>query len=142
MMRQILIDNTLKPDRHSEFAYLLDVEVGTEITAKNLGQCPKYFGKGYQGSKFVVTEQMMKIWSILKEDSEYSIKKVLSSPMGVGKSYLAWFLAANAYVNGWLMLYIADASILKLENSNLVYLHICQRFFALNRDILTAPQLS
>jgi len=35
-------------------------------------------------------------------------RRVLSGPMGVGKSYLSYFLTAKAYAEGWLVLYISE----------------------------------
>ena len=107
----------------------------------SLGQAPKYFGQGTQGGQFFVTEQMMEVWELLANDTHHPIKKVLSGPMGVGKSYLAWFLAAKAYASGWPVLYFADAAELDQETSEKSSLEICQRFLALNRDVLTAADL-
>jgi hypothetical protein len=61
--------------------------------------------------------------------------------MGVGKSYLTYFLAARAYAEGMLMLYIADAGVLNTVDVDVSALRIVERFLALNKDILTAAQL-
>ncbi|KAF9421342.1 hypothetical protein BGZ76_003982 [Entomortierella beljakovae] len=57
--------------------------------------------------------------------------------MGVGKSYLALFLAAKAYSEGWLVLYVSDASELVQPDLDATGSELCKRFFALNKDILT-----
>ncbi|CAG8562581.1 9935_t:CDS:2 [Paraglomus occultum] len=90
-MIKMLMSNKFKPDPRLAFSPLLNVQAGTQITitTMNVGQDPKHFKDGYQGSQFFVTEQMMDIWNTLASDSDTSIKKVLSGPMGVGKSYLA-----------------------------------------------------
>ena len=138
---QMLRNDELRPDPRTDFSSLLSVQVGSQITAKHLGQVPKYFGQGYQGKQFFVTEQMMQIWGILASDSEFPVKKVLSGPMGVGKSYLAWFLAAQAYANGWPVLYISDAAVLDQGTAERSSIEICKRFLALNKDIITAAEL-
>ncbi|KAF9412353.1 hypothetical protein BGZ76_005193 [Entomortierella beljakovae] len=80
---------------------------------------------------------MMQLWEFFSADSRTSIKRALAGPMGVGKSYIAIFLAAKAYAAGWPVLYIADAA--KLAKSTTIdsAVQICKRFFALNNDILT-----
>src|SRR5437016_5614120 len=99
------------PEPRDRFKQELDnVQVGQQIKLPSLGQQPKHYGEGYQGMSFLVTEQMIELWQELLSDSYHSIKRVLSGPMGVGKSYLALFLAAKAYAEGWLLLYVSDAS--------------------------------
>ncbi|PKB99092.1 hypothetical protein RhiirA5_430293 [Rhizophagus irregularis] len=58
---------------------------------------PKSYGKDYWGRLFLIMEQIIEIWNMLASDSGRSIKRVLSGPMGVGKSYLILFLAAKAF---------------------------------------------
>ncbi|KAF0534967.1 hypothetical protein F8M41_009759 [Gigaspora margarita] len=74
-------------------------------------------------------------------DSDYSIKLVLSGPMGVGKSYISYFLVSKAYAEEWPILYIADASDLDVDNSERAGEVICMYFLAQNKDILTATEL-
>ncbi|KAF9423162.1 hypothetical protein BGZ76_003690, partial [Entomortierella beljakovae] len=74
-------------------------------------------------------------------NDEDPIQKVLAGPMGVGKSYLAIFLAAKAYAEGWLSLYIADAGEIAKDEKPTVSKEICMRVFALNKDILTTRDL-
>ncbi|CAG8653907.1 10961_t:CDS:2, partial [Funneliformis mosseae] len=140
----MLTDSQFEPDSRSEFTEMLNnVMVGSRIMAKNLGQQPKHFTEGYQGEQFLITKQMMDVWQELDVDNKYkhSIKKILSGPVGVGKSYLAWFLAAKAYANSWILLYVADASELNTNNDRGAVNQICKRFFALNKDILTSTDL-
>ena len=63
----------------------------------DLGDSPKGFGEGYLQNSIVVTQQMIDLWETLSANQQCSIKRVLSGPMGVGKSYLALFLPAKAY---------------------------------------------
>jgi hypothetical protein len=49
---------------------------------------------------------------------------------GIGKSYLALFLAAKAYAEGWLLLYVLDANKLAINNSADIAWAICEHFFA------------
>ncbi|ORZ19968.1 hypothetical protein BCR41DRAFT_32710 [Lobosporangium transversale] len=63
-------------------------------------------------------------------------------PMGVGKSYISWFLAAKAYAHGWPVLYIADANQLNNCDTNTDASRlICQLFLSINKDTLTASEL-
>ncbi|PKY50961.1 hypothetical protein RhiirA4_467744 [Rhizophagus irregularis] len=89
------------------------------------------------GKQFFITEQMIAIWESLDKFSKHSIKRILSGPVGIGKSYIAWFFAAN---HNYLVLYIADASDLDCDKIN-SQMKVCQRFFALNKDILTSTDL-
>ncbi|CAG8732209.1 142_t:CDS:2, partial [Gigaspora margarita] len=117
-----------------------DLYIGKSITLPHLGQVPKHFG-GYQERTLLVTKQMIDIWGNISADSDYSIKRVLSGPKGVGKSYISYFLASKAYAEEWLILYIADASELNVDNSDRAWEVICMYFLAQNKDILTATEL-
>ncbi|KAF9178600.1 hypothetical protein BGZ49_005302, partial [Haplosporangium sp. Z 27] len=135
-----LIDNCdiFKPEPRDKFKQELDgKKTGDLITLPSLGQEPKEYREGFQGSSFFITEQMMDLWRRFSKDSDHSIKKLLAGPMGVGKSYLAIFLAARAYAEGWPVLYVSDAGELVKESSSGTGKQICGRFFALNKDILT-----
>ncbi|KAF9956630.1 hypothetical protein BGZ65_002554 [Modicella reniformis] len=130
------------PAPRNEFKQLLDnMEVGQKITLPSIGQHPKHYGEGYQELSFFITEQMVRLWHLLSSDSNRPIRRVLSGPMGVGKSYLALFLAAKAYAEGWLLLYVADANVLSSNNADMIAVVICKLFFALNKDILTTDDL-
>ncbi|CAG8474931.1 9704_t:CDS:1 [Paraglomus occultum] len=140
----LLNDNQYVPESRADFLEVLqDVQAGQSITLPNLGQQPKHFGKGYQGRAFFVTQQMVDMWQTLSTDQQQpcSIKCVLSGPMGVGKSYLALFLAAKAYSENWPVLYIADAGKLDQPTEENSSIEICHRFLSLNKDILTAAEL-
>ncbi|CAG8494829.1 20670_t:CDS:2 [Gigaspora rosea] len=100
---------------------------------------PKHF-RGYQERTLLVIEQMIDIWSKISADSDYSIKRVLSGPIGMGKSYIAYFLVSKAYAEEWPILYIADASNLIVDTSKAEEA-ICSYFLAQNKDILTATEL-
>src|SRR5689334_12731327 len=101
----MLKQSKFTPASCNQFKLQLDkVQAGQKITLPSIGQVPKHYGKGYQGKSLFVTEQMMEMWNFLSSDSDHSIKRVLLGPMGVGKSYLALFLAAKAYAERWLLL--------------------------------------
>ena len=61
--------------------------------------------------------------------------------MGVGKSYLSYFLAARTYAEGWLILYISDAGVLDTEKEEQSKLEVIKRFLALNKDIVAGNEL-
>ncbi|CAG8733168.1 13187_t:CDS:2, partial [Funneliformis caledonium] len=84
------MDSQFKPDPRSELASLLNVKAGNNITTKYLGQQPKHFTEGYQGTQFLITKQMMDIWENLD---------------------------TKVYANGWFMLYVADASDLNTSDA-------------------------
>ncbi|CAB4441112.1 unnamed protein product [Rhizophagus irregularis] len=98
----MLASEEFKPAPRNEFEKLLkDVQFGQNIILLSLGQEPKHYGEGYQGRSFLIMDQMIEIWNMLASDSNRLIKRVSSGPMGVGKSYLALFLAAKTYAEGW-----------------------------------------
>lgn len=130
------------PDSRSNFRTAFqNLGVGQSINLPHLGQDPKHLAENYQKRTLLVTTQMINIWEELSTDSIHSVKRVLSGPMGVGKSYISYFLASKAYAEGWIILYIADASDLNVETSFMAGKVICKFFLALNRDILTATNL-
>lgn len=138
----ILNSGEFVPEPRTKFAAVLQkLEIGQYITLPNLGQEPKHFALGYHGRRLFITQQMIDIWNLLSTDSTNSIKRVLSGPMGVGKSYLALFLVAKAYSEGWLTLYISDAAELIQPTVEMSSEEICKRFLAMNKDILTAAEL-
>ncbi|KAG0285783.1 hypothetical protein BGZ96_010027 [Linnemannia gamsii] len=55
---------------------------------------------------------MLELWEDMRGDQEFTYRRVLSGSMGVGKSYLSYFLASKAYSEGWLVLYMSDAGLL------------------------------
>ena len=106
-----------------------------------MGQVPKEFGSHGQGQALFVTEQMLGLWEDMHGDKDRTYRRVLSGPMGVGKSYLSYFLAARAYAEGWLVLYVSDAKMLDKDDENESALEVVKRFLALNKDILTGAEL-
>lgn len=134
----MLASEMFRPAPRDEFEKLLkDVQFSQNIILPSLGQEPKNYGEDYQSRSFLITEQMIEIWNILANDSDRSIKRVLSGPVGVGKSYLALFIAAKAFAEGWLLLYVSDANELAKPDDAKIAKEICMRFLALNKDILT-----
>ncbi|KAF9981320.1 hypothetical protein BGZ79_006135, partial [Entomortierella chlamydospora] len=149
---EILESSTFKPAPRSQFAHLLRTLVaGQEVSIPTLGQTPKDFGffdrnpdDSKHASNLLVTEQMLEIWDqiqngVPKENRVY--RRVLSGPMGVGKTYLSYFLAARGYAEGLLTLYIADARILDKAEERDSAKALVECFLALNKDILTASEL-
>ncbi|KAF8971645.1 hypothetical protein BGZ46_010244 [Entomortierella lignicola] len=115
-----------KPESRDKFKQEIDgKQVGDRITLPSLGQEPKHYGEGFNGKSSFVTEQMMQVWDNFSADSNISIKRVLAGLMGVGKSYLALFLSAKAYLEGWPVLYVSDASELVKSDLNSAGSEIC-----------------
>ncbi|CAG8547644.1 234_t:CDS:2 [Acaulospora colombiana] len=134
----ILTSENFKPAPRSEFKRKVGhVQLGQAISLPSFGQIPKNYGMNYQGDSLLVTEQMIKIWHEISIESSFSIKRILSGPIGIGKSYLALFLAAKAYAEGWPLLYISNASVLNKSVDYVIAEEIVVRFLALNKDILT-----
>ncbi|KAF9898768.1 hypothetical protein EC991_010432 [Linnemannia zychae] len=106
----------------------------------DLGQLPKEFGSHGQGHRLFVTEQMVDLWEDIRVDKDRTYRRILSGPMGVGKSYLSYFLAAKAYAEGWLVLYISDAGLLGTKTEGASTLEVVKRFLAMNKDILTGTE--
>ncbi|KAG0331129.1 hypothetical protein BG000_011180 [Podila horticola] len=107
----------------------------------SIGQNPKHFDLHGQGRRFFVTEQMLELWEDMRGDKMSTYRRVLSGPMGVGKSYLSYFLAARAYAEGWLVLYISDAGELDRKTEEESALQLVKRFLGINKDILTGAEL-
>lgn len=83
----------------------------------------------------------MAIWKNLNSYSYHLIKRILSGPVRIGKSYIAWFLAAITYAHNFLIFYIADASDLDCEEI-VSQMKICWHFSAFNKVILFSANLS
>ncbi|KAG0051779.1 hypothetical protein BGZ83_003305 [Gryganskiella cystojenkinii] len=130
------------PEIRTAFAHLKDdLRVGDPIIMPSMGQIPNAFELHRQGHKLFVTEQMLQLWEDMRGDQERTYRRVLSGPMGVGKSYLSYFLVASAYAEGWPVLYISDAGLLDEDDENVSALQIVKRFLAINKDILTGAEL-
>ncbi|KAG0195906.1 hypothetical protein BGX28_000397, partial [Mortierella sp. GBA30] len=138
----ILASTEFVPEPRAAFDHLKgDLRAGESIIIPSIGQSPKDFGLHGQGHTLFVTEQMLALWEDMHGDQERTYRRVLSGPMGVGKSYLSYFLAAKAYAEGWLVLYISDAGLLDKDDENEPALVLVKRFLALNKDILTGAEL-
>ncbi|RHZ86862.1 hypothetical protein Glove_43g17 [Diversispora epigaea] len=134
-------DEFVPEPRNNFVTAFQNLQVAQSIILPNLGQKPKHFAEGYQGNTLFITQQMIDIWNTLSADQERSIKRVLSGPMGVGKSYISYFLASKAYAENWLILYIANANELNEREEEKAGEVICRYFIAQNKDILTATEL-
>ncbi|KAF9351124.1 hypothetical protein BGX26_010794 [Mortierella sp. AD094] len=135
------------PAARKEFAHLkANLQVGTEIDIPSMGQAPKAIQIDSQGTcKPLITKQMLDIWKEIQDGADGNenrlYKRVLAGPMGVGKTYLSYFLAAKAYAEGWPILYIADAGKLDTKTEEKSAMQVIKYFLALNKDILTAADL-
>ncbi|KAF9284769.1 hypothetical protein BGZ88_009808 [Linnemannia elongata] len=110
---KILASTEFVPDPRAAFDHLKgDLRAGDKITIPSVGQVPKNFGLHGQGHGLFVTEQMLELWEDMHADQEFTYRRVLSGPMGVGKSYLSYFSQQGL-----------------------------RRFLALNKDILTGAEL-
>ncbi|KAF9128897.1 hypothetical protein BGX30_014154 [Mortierella sp. GBA39] len=118
-----------------------NLQAGDAIIVPSIGQLPKNFGLYGQGHKLFVTEQMLELWDEMHCDQEFTYRRILSGPMGVGKSHLSYFLAARAYAERWLVFYISDAGELDKDTQEEAVLQVIKRFLALNKDILTGAEL-
>ncbi|KAF9982347.1 hypothetical protein BGZ79_005965, partial [Entomortierella chlamydospora] len=132
----ILEGSSLKPAPRSQFAPLKDVKPGDSIIIPPMGQSPKDFGKYNKDSILLITEQMLELWNEMQGQQRITYRRVLSGPMGVGKSFLSYFLAARAYAEGWLTLYVADAGVLDAKSEQESEVELVRHFLALNSDIL------
>ncbi|KAK3823809.1 MAG: hypothetical protein J3R72DRAFT_528890 [Linnemannia gamsii] len=138
----ILANTEFEPEPRAAFDHLkVDLRAGDAIIVLSMGQTPKEFGRHGQGRRLFVIEQMLELWEDMRDDQEFMYRRVLSGPMGVGKSYLSYFLAAKAYAEGWLVLYMSDALELDRDDENESALQVVKRFLALNKDILTGAEL-
>ncbi|GJJ71858.1 hypothetical protein EMPS_04215 [Entomortierella parvispora] len=113
---------------------------GPSIESPSRGQTPKDFGKYDPDQRLFFTEQMKDLWEDIYKDKTRTYRRVLSGPMGVGKTYLSYFLAARAYAEGWLVLYIADAGRLDTLVEEEADKEVVRLFLALNKNILTAAE--
>lgn len=135
---EVLEGSKFAPAPRCQFsAVLAKLEVGQPIMLPSIGQPPTHFdgnGNG-NGTSIVVTDQMLGLWKQIQGPQKRVYRCVLAGPMGIGKSYLSYFLAANAYAAHWLTLYIADTGALQPEEKSAS--EIIFRFIAINKDIHT-----
>ncbi|KAG0249997.1 hypothetical protein DFQ27_009680 [Actinomortierella ambigua] len=138
----ILAGAQFEPAPRAAFAHLKNyLQAGDAIDIPSLGQVPMGFGSHGQGQKLFVTEQMLELWENMRGDQERTYRRILAGPMGVGKSYLSYFLVARAYAEGWLVLYMSNARVLDMNEQDEAALKLLKRFLALNKDILTGAEL-
>ncbi|KAG0346479.1 hypothetical protein BG004_001646 [Podila humilis] len=137
-----LANTEFAPEPRAAFAHLRNnLRPGNAITILRMGQSPNYFEIHGLGQTLFVTEQMLELWKDISGDKGKTYKRILSGPRGIGKSYLSHFLAARAYAEGWLMLYIEDAGVLNSRTEVMSSQSVVQRFLAFNKDILTTAEL-
>ena len=67
---------------------------------------------------------------------------VLAGPMGVGKSFTAWAVAASSYAQGRRVLYIGDANVWMDVDAAQQVRFLINSFVSLNRDILSLEERS
>ncbi|KAF9157781.1 hypothetical protein DFQ26_008327 [Actinomortierella ambigua] len=138
----ILAGTQFEPAPRAAFAHLKNyLQAGDAIDIPSLGQVPMGFGSHGQGQKLFVTEQMLELWENMRGDQERTYRRILAGPMGVGKSYLSYFLVARAYAEGWLVLYMSDARVLDKDEQGEAAWQLLKPFLALNKDILTGAEL-
>ncbi|KAG0274612.1 hypothetical protein BGZ95_009616 [Linnemannia exigua] len=139
---ELLASTKFAPEPRAAFDHLKgNLLAGDGIAVPSMGQLPKDFGSHSQGhNNPFVTEQMLELWKDIRGDLECPYRRILSGPMGVGKSYLSYFLAAKAYTEGWLVLYISDAKVLDTNKQGEAALEVVMRFLAMNKDILTGAE--
>ncbi|KAF9434783.1 hypothetical protein BGZ76_007422 [Entomortierella beljakovae] len=136
---KILKGKDSQPAPRKEFADLKgDLQAGQRIVIPSMGEIPKDFKKYSSDSRLFITEQMLRLWDEIKSPQQNAYRRVLSGPMGVGKSFLSYFLAAKAYAEGWITLYIPDAGVLDKDTIQRSEFEIVKRFLVLNKDILTS----
>ncbi|KAG0036088.1 hypothetical protein BGZ89_008457, partial [Linnemannia elongata] len=83
----ILASTEFVPEPRAAFDHLKDdLRAGDAIIAPSMGQTPKEFGRHGQDRRLFVTEQMLELWEDMRGDQEFTYRRVLSGPMGVGKS--------------------------------------------------------
>ncbi|KAF9898938.1 hypothetical protein BX616_003433 [Lobosporangium transversale] len=134
----MLEDSRYLPKPRNEFEHLKDdLKAGSWVDIPSLGQVPK----GYRVSEILVTHQMLELWNEMEEEQRCVYRRVLSGPMGIGKSFLSYFLTARAYAEGWLTLYISDAGTLDTSEKADSYMEVIERFLVMNKDVLTAAEL-
>jgi len=75
---------------------------------------------------------MMNLWNEIQKEQEFCLKLVPTGPMGVGKSYISYFLAAMAYARGWKLLYIADAGELRRNEKHTDDTTLVEAYASLN----------
>ncbi|KAF9438679.1 hypothetical protein BGZ76_005822 [Entomortierella beljakovae] len=129
------------PAPREKFAQVLkNTQAGQVVTLPSLGQLPEVYGIGNPEKAFLITQQMLDIWQTVSTNNQYRRKRLITGPSGSGKSYLLLFLAAKAYSEGWLLLYLSDSSDIQCVGDNWGC-EFLVRFLLINKDILTSEQI-
>jgi hypothetical protein len=118
-----------------------------DITHLSLGEQPKHF---HLVAPLFVSKQLNDICedvlalTLLAQDSSVERRRVICGPMGVGKSYITWSIAAYAYSHKRPVLYIADAAhmVATYSTEEIMLAYLVKRFLLLNDDILSIQQKS
>ncbi|KAI7831220.1 hypothetical protein BC939DRAFT_499161 [Gamsiella multidivaricata] len=84
---------------------------------------------------------MTEILQMLARDSKFPVKKSCRVQWAYESRILPDSLRPRRDANGWPVLYVSDATILKQGASERTSIDICKRFLAINRDILTVAEL-
>jgi len=141
-LMEILASTEFVPEPRAAFGHLkANLAAGDAIIIPSMGQHPKEYVSRGKDAKLFVTEQMLALWEDKRGDQKRTYRRVLAGPMSVGKSYLSYFLAAKAYAEGWLVLYLSDAGMLDQNKQDESALELVSRFLAINKDILTGAEL-
>ncbi|KAF8969278.1 hypothetical protein BGZ46_010708 [Entomortierella lignicola] len=98
-MIELLYNLERKPAPRETFSYLEgNLQAGDYIEIPFMGQYPEHFVSYGSNSRFIITEQMLKIWKEIKEgptgQGDHIYRRYLSGPTGIGKSQIVFFLAA------------------------------------------------
>jgi hypothetical protein len=118
-----------------------------DISKVQFGTLPKHFSKKWP---FIVTSQMEALCDEVclfhktaMEDPEAEERNiVLCGPMGIGKSYTLWYIAARAYAEKRRLLYISDCSFwMDRDNADLLP-YLIRTFIAQNLDLLSQEELA
>jgi hypothetical protein len=117
-----------------------------DISNVEFGEDPKHFSYTWP---FIVTSQMSDLQKevfnfhdtakISPKLTERNI--VLCGPMGIGKSYTLWYLAARAYAEKRRLLYISDCSFWMDRDDADLLPYLIRTFIAQNLDLLSQEEL-
>ncbi|KAF8929429.1 hypothetical protein BGZ47_001061 [Haplosporangium gracile] len=138
----ILASTEFAPDSRTVFDRLKNnFRAKDSIDVPHMGQTPQGVRTSWSGSQAFSYRANTGTLGGYDGDQEFTYRRVLSGLMGVGKSYLSYFLAAKAYSEGWLVLYLSDAGVLEQNKQDESALQVVKRFLAPNKDILTGAEL-
>jgi hypothetical protein len=117
-----------------------------DISKVEFGEDPKHFSYTWP---FIVTSQMSDLQKevfnfhdtakISPKLTERNI--VLCGPMGIGKSYTLWYIAARAYAEKRRLLYISDCSIWMGCKDDRLLPYLIRTFISQNTGLLSQEEL-